>query len=181
MKKQRAWLCDLDPSLRNWRTLGKLCGFRVPPFSHLETRESCACFRRQLWEEVEPGRFSQGVTTHVGRVWQPTLVFLPGESTWAEEPGRLQSIGSQRVRHHWSDLAQDSTYHPSRRCSANMDTSFSLHPHGMHGNTSIYYCSLNCFNHLYARYRVMGCISIASDNSSNGWMRELLFSFSVYW
>ena len=30
---------------------------------------------------------------------QPTPVFLPGESPWTEEPGRLQSIGSQRVRH----------------------------------------------------------------------------------
>ena len=26
-------------------------------------------------------------------------VFLPGESPWTEEPGRLQSMGSQRVRH----------------------------------------------------------------------------------
>ena len=25
---------------------------------------------------------------------------------WTEEPGRLQSTVSQRVRHHWSDLAQ---------------------------------------------------------------------------
>ena len=30
---------------------------------------------------------------------QPTPVFLPGESPWTEEPGRLQSKGSQRVRH----------------------------------------------------------------------------------
>ena len=30
---------------------------------------------------------------------QPTPVFLPGESLWTEEPGRLQSKGSQRVRH----------------------------------------------------------------------------------
>ena len=30
---------------------------------------------------------------------QPTPVFLPGESPWTEEPGRLQSIRSQRVRH----------------------------------------------------------------------------------
>ena len=28
-------------------------------------------------------------------------VFLPGESPWTEEPGRLQSMGSQRVRHDW--------------------------------------------------------------------------------
>ena len=28
-----------------------------------------------------------------------TPVFLPGESPWTEEPGGLQSVGSQRVRH----------------------------------------------------------------------------------
>ena len=32
-------------------------------------------------------------------VWQPTPVFLPGESPWREEPGRLQSMGSQRDRY----------------------------------------------------------------------------------
>ena len=31
--------------------------------------------------------------------WQPTPVFLPGESPWTEEPGGLQSMQSQRVRH----------------------------------------------------------------------------------
>ena len=30
---------------------------------------------------------------------QPTPVFLPGESPWAEEPGELQTMGSQRVGH----------------------------------------------------------------------------------
>ena len=29
----------------------------------------------------------------------PTPVFLPGESPWIEEPGRLQSIELKRVRH----------------------------------------------------------------------------------
>ena len=33
------------------------------------------------------------------KAWQPTPVFLPGESPWTEEPGRLQFTGSQRVRH----------------------------------------------------------------------------------
>ena len=28
---------------------------------------------------------------------------------WTEEPGRLQSLGSQRVRHNWSDLAHTDT------------------------------------------------------------------------
>ena len=30
---------------------------------------------------------------------QPTPVFLPRESPWTEEPGGLQSMGSQRVGH----------------------------------------------------------------------------------
>ena len=33
------------------------------------------------------------------RKWQPTAVFLPGESPWTEEPGGLQSTGLQRVSH----------------------------------------------------------------------------------
>ena len=32
------------------------------------------------------------------REWQPTPVFLPGESPWMEEPGEPQSMGSQSVR-----------------------------------------------------------------------------------
>ena len=33
------------------------------------------------------------------RGWQPTPVFLPGESLWTEKPDRLQTMGSQRVGH----------------------------------------------------------------------------------
>ena len=33
------------------------------------------------------------------RAWQPTPVFLPGEPPWTELPGRLQSMGSQRIGH----------------------------------------------------------------------------------
>ena len=41
---------------------------------------------------------------HWRRKWQPTPIFLPGESQgW--EPGGLPSVGSHRVRHDWSDLA----------------------------------------------------------------------------
>ena len=35
------------------------------------------------------------------RAWQITPVFLPGESPWKEEPGRLQPMDSQRVWHDW--------------------------------------------------------------------------------
>ena len=46
-----------------------------------------------------------------GRKWQPTLVFLPANITWTEEPGGLQSIGSQRVGH---NLATEHIHmHPS--------------------------------------------------------------------
>ena len=34
-----------------------------------------------------------------GGPWQPTQVFLPEEYPRTEEPGRLQSLGSQRVGH----------------------------------------------------------------------------------
>ena len=33
---------------------------------------------------------------------QPSPVFLPGESLWTEKPGKLQSMGSQRVGHDWA-------------------------------------------------------------------------------
>ena len=34
--------------------------------------------------------------------WQPISVFLLKKISWTEEPGGLQSIGSQRVGHDWS-------------------------------------------------------------------------------
>ena len=36
------------------------------------------------------------------RAWQPAPVFLPGESPWTQEPGGLQSMGVQKVRHDWA-------------------------------------------------------------------------------
>ena len=39
------------------------------------------------------------------REWQPTPVFLPGESPWTEEPGGLQSVGLQRVGQNSGNLA----------------------------------------------------------------------------
>ena len=35
------------------------------------------------------------------RQWQPTPVFLPGKSH-GQEPGRMQSMGWQRVKHNWA-------------------------------------------------------------------------------
>ena len=47
----------------------------------------------------------QGQENPRRRTWQPTLVFLPGESHGFWGSGSLQSIGLQRVRHDGSDLA----------------------------------------------------------------------------
>jgi len=33
------------------------------------------------------------------RAWQPTPIFFAWRIPWTEEPGGLQSIGSQRVKH----------------------------------------------------------------------------------
>ena len=71
------------------------------------------------WTE-EPGRLQSMGSERVGhdwatslslftlmhwrRKWQPTPVFLPGESQ-RQEPGRLPFLGSHRVGHDWSDLA----------------------------------------------------------------------------
>ena len=39
----------------------------------------------------------------------PTPVFLPGESPWTEEPGRLQLMESQRIIHNWATSLSFST------------------------------------------------------------------------
>ena len=63
---------------------------------------------------------------HSRRKWQPTPVFLPGEyriqeNTWTENPGRLQSMGSYRVGHDWSDLAGSSNSFNIFRCLKQAD------------------------------------------------------------
>ena len=47
---------------------------------------------------------------HWRRKWQPTPVFLPGESQ-AGEPGGLLSLGLHRVGHDWSDLTAAAAVH----------------------------------------------------------------------
>ena len=55
------------------------------------------------WTELK----RYGFDTWVGNIpwrrkWQPTPVFLPEKIPWTEKPGRLQSLGSQRVGHDWA-------------------------------------------------------------------------------
>ena len=69
------------------------------------------------WWGLEGGTVCQclrdlGLIPGLGRspgAGQPTPVFLPWRIPWTVEPGGLQPIGSQRVRHNWSDLANTHT------------------------------------------------------------------------
>ena len=60
------------------------------------------------------------------RAWQPIPVFLPCESPWTEEPGGLQSIGSQRVGHDWSDLAHTRTLFWYKCCMYNSNKTHNI-------------------------------------------------------
>ena len=57
--------------------------------------------------------WSLGWEDPLRRAWQPTPVFLPGDSPWTEEPGSLESTGSQRVRRSWA--TKHSTARTDRR------------------------------------------------------------------
>ena len=54
--------------------------------------------------------FNDWTTTTTLTLWLVThSSILAWRIPWTEEPGRLPSLGSQRVRHDWSNLAQHST------------------------------------------------------------------------
>ena len=78
---------DDDHRLNSWRIYRWLYWTLIGPPRRLSGEESaCQCRRHGFhsWVGKIPWR----------REWQPTPVFLPGESH-AEEPGGLQSMGSQ--------------------------------------------------------------------------------------
>ena len=100
----------------------------VTELRHSNKRFKGICFNIDLWSNTlawkipwmeEPGRLQSMGSWRVRynsatslslfsfmrwrRKWQPTPVFLAGESQG--EPGGLPSMGSHRVGHNWSDLA----------------------------------------------------------------------------
>ena len=82
------------------------------------------------------------------RAWQPTPVFLPGEDLWTEEPGGLQSMGSQRVRRDW--VTKHMTLYPpllshteSFHCPKKLYSSLSLPPQKTLAITNISPVSIN--------------------------------------
>ena len=81
----------------------------VSHYLHLTGVDSTQCFSilifrvaqtvrnpRAMWKICKIGKIAWR------RAWQPTPVFLSGESPRTEEPGRLQFVGLQRVRHNWA-------------------------------------------------------------------------------
>ena len=58
-----------------------------------------------MQETKEMWIWSSGQEDPWRRAWQATPTFLPAESPWTEEPGRLQRLGLQRVRDDRSYLA----------------------------------------------------------------------------
>ena len=57
--------------------------------------------RLQSMGSLSRTRLSNFTFTHWRRKWQPTPVFLPGESQGQGSLGGLPSMGSHRVRHDW--------------------------------------------------------------------------------
>ena len=57
---------------------------------------------KQMSERAGDIKFHEGMAT--------LSSILVWEIPWTEEPGGLQSIGSQRVEHNWSDLAHMHAY-----------------------------------------------------------------------
>ena len=57
------------------------------------------------------------------RKWQCSTVFLPGKSLGYREPGRLQSMGSQRVRHDWALIQSFYRQEEGATCSNSTDSS----------------------------------------------------------
>ena len=71
----------------------------------------------QVWSLGREDPLGEGMADHCS---------IPAwEIPWTEEPGGLQSMGSQRVGHNWSDLAHTHTLYFSRYCTVRSER-FSL-------------------------------------------------------
>ena len=82
-----------------------------------------------------PAMWETWVRSLVGKIlwrrsWQPTPVFLPGESPRTEEPGGLWSIGSRRVRHVSNQAQHSMRYTRTCHCPLNLSLPANLGAHG---------------------------------------------------
>ena len=86
----------LEWTLRGWRVIADAL-WQCGGASGKEL--TCQCWRHKHGFSPRVGKipWRRGMWTHFSILAQRT--------PWTEEPGELQSIVSQRVRHDWSDLA----------------------------------------------------------------------------
>ena len=77
-------------------------------------KPACQCRRYETWVRSLDweNTLEESVATHSS--------ILAWIIPWTEEPGRLRSTGSQRVRHDWNDFTHMHThacYHPNKPCN----------------------------------------------------------------
>ena len=99
------------------------------------------------------------------RAWQPTPVFFPGEFPWTEDPGRIQSMGSQRIEYDWTTKHVPSLEKYLFRSSA-------------HFSTGLFVLLLNSGNCLYIlEIRSLSVTSFANIFSQSVGSLFILFMF----
>ena len=96
--------------------------------------------KASAWNEGDPGSIPGSGRCPWRRKWQLTPVLLPGKfHGWTEEPGRLQSMGSQRVEHDWVTSLLLSLIYVFRR--RQWHPTPVLLPGKSHGRSSLVGCS----------------------------------------
>ena len=108
--------------------------------------------------------------------------------SWIEEPGRLQSIGSHKVRHSWSDLAHTHTHTHTHAYNLSQDVTCGSVIHDLH---YIEVCSLYahflesfCHKSFWIISKIFFCIcwdGSYSFHSSICWYNESHWLVYGYW
>ena len=109
----------LLPRLPRWHSL-----YNRPylDFSHYRLKFAAPHYRSGLSQWLSSKESACNARDHEMRVWfldwddpleedmATHSSILAGKIPWTKEPGRLQSMGSQRVKHDWSNLARITTW-----------------------------------------------------------------------
>ena len=74
-----------------------LCSGGFPSAASGKKQQQKTGLSTQEMQEMRVGSLGQEDPLEEGMQYTP--IFLPGESSWTEEPGGLQSKGAQRVGH----------------------------------------------------------------------------------
>ena len=108
--------CWITPSLMFLFQMLTLCSYKIKSWQ-ITSSVLCICICPGGSDDKESHLqcWRLGFDPWVGKIpWRrerlPTPVFLPGESPWTAKPDRLQSMGSQRVRHNWVTFTHSYAY-----------------------------------------------------------------------